>query len=331
VGRPTAQYEILGSVGTGQADRLIERTTIVSGRVRTRLRSLRLLAPLEPAAMRLRASWEASRAFSDPSTPPILVYQMGKVGSWTVHDAIKRSGISSRVLHVHYLSDDLPRHREAHERAGMPAPYYHVFLGEAVRRVLSRQPGGPCKIISLVRDPIAFVVSDLFQNPYFAREIVQNEDGTIDPERAASYLVRSLSRPTDFHKLQYVNSWFDRELKQIFGIDVFAEPFPSEQGYAIYSHGNVSALVIRLEDLSRMGPSALGSFLGLQRPVSIRKRNTRESSYDGNTYQKVLNKIALDSSTCHEIYSSRLVRHFYSESMIRDFIAKWTSPEPRLV
>ena len=282
---------------------------------------IRRLKPLQALQMKIKAELEVTRAFSRLDTPPILVYQMGKVGSSTVHKSLMCSALPNPLLHLHFLSKDLSKHRETHKKAGIYPPPYHIYLGESVRKALDRSPNWPCKIISLLRDPIAFVVSDLFENPHFARESLKADENAIDPEKALKYLDWELCKPNTFN---YVNEWFDRELKQVFDIDVFAEPFPVDVGYAVYCKARVEALVIRLEDLSQKGPKAISEFLRLDEPLILEQSNVRNDSKGAKAYQHVLNKICLSPSLCGKIYSSRFVKHFYDETMVKQFISKWT-------
>lgn len=272
--------------------------------------------------LRIVAEREANRAFSDPAVPPVLVYTMGKVGSTTVCHSLREAVLPNPVLPLHFLSADLSRHRKTHEYAGIYPPPYHIFLGEAVRKALPR----PCSVISLVRDPVAFVVSDLFENPAFAREAIRTGNGTIDSRKALGYLQQELANPRTF---SYVNEWFDRELKQVFHIDVFAEPFPVDVGYAAYSKGDVKALVIRLEDLSRVGPTAISEFLDLAQPVTLASANVRKESEQAEAYDQVLHSIELDAALCRQIYASEFVTHFYNETMIERFRSKWTGSMPQ--
>jgi hypothetical protein len=193
-------------------------------------------------------------------------------------------------------------------------------LGEATRKLLNRNQGFPVKIISLVRDPVALIVSGIFQNPYFAGELAQTDLGSIDPQKASEYIAHKLSDPNTF---AYVYGWFDRELRTVFGIDVFASPFPSETGYAVYSKGNVEALVIRLEDLSEKGPNTISDFLGLGEPLVLKKSNVRASSNAKGVYQQVKEHVSLSLSLCKTIYSSKFVTHFYNEAMIDKFTSNW--------
>jgi hypothetical protein len=260
----------------------------------------------------------ARHAFSNLTVPPILIYQMGKVGSITVYNSLRAAALANPILHLHFLSkEDFRGRRKRHKAVGRDLPY-HIFLGEAVSRVLPR----PCKIISLVRDPIAYLVSGTFENPFFATEEIRTDTGAIDHQKALKYLERVLSKPATY---SYVNEWFDRELKQVFDIDVFAQPFPVNVGYAVYRKADVEALVIRLEDLTQKGPTVISEFLNLEKPLVLEQRNVRTGSRDGEAYQQVLKKLRLNELVCREIYSSRFTKHFYSERMIEQFIRKWTN------
>jgi Putative capsular polysaccharide synthesis protein len=276
---------------------------------------------LHAAQLRIKAEREARLAFSRLDIPPILIYQMGKVGSSTVYKSLKSTPLSDSVLHLHFLSTDLSKIRERYKKIGIYPPPYHIYLGESVRKILCRNPNLPCKIISLVRDPIAVVVSSVFQNPHFAAESLTTHEDTIDPEKAIQYLNRKLREPSTF---SYVNQWFDKELKRVLDVDVFAKPFPVDVGYAVCRNRKVEALVIRLEDLSQRGPKAISEFLNLDAALVLEQRNVRNELMGGESYGQVLKRICLSPSVCREIYSSKFVRHFYDDAMIEQLVSKWT-------
>ena len=279
------------------------------------------LDQLRMLAMGLHAYLIANYAFSPFRPPPVLVYQMGKVASSTVCASLKASGLRNSVLHLHFLSRDLPNHIETHKRAGIHNIPYHLMLSKAVREILLRSEDRLCKVITLVRDPIAFVVSDIFQNPKFAKENIERTDGTISVEKVNDYLRRELSEPD---AIGYPDGWFDRELKRVFGIDVFAEPFPKDLGFEVYKGKRVEVLLLRVEDLSSKGAEAISRFLGIRRPIDLKQCNVRNSSNDSRQYESLLNTFSIDESMCRAIYSCRLVKHFYSEEMIDLFVSRWT-------
>jgi hypothetical protein len=279
--------------------------------------------PLKTLSRRIRAEREAAGAFGRVGYPPILIYQMGKVGSSAVYKTLRKAGLKNPVLFLHFLSQDLPEVKKLFDRAGvLPAPY-HVFLGEALRRRILGFPDPICKIISLVRDPIDRTVSDLYQNPAFAGAVDLYGSGTgiIDAGRAVRFLKTALSEEKTF---KYINEWFDRELKRVFGIDVFNRPFPVDAGVAVYRAGNAEALVIRLENLSGAGEAAIANFLNLEHPFRIQPGNIRRETPAGESYLRVKQALRLPRDLCERIYAGRFARHFYSSAMIEQFIRKWS-------
>lgn len=282
---------------------------------------VRRIKPLHAMALRMKAADEVRRAFADVKRPPVLIYQMGKVGSSTVAHSLDEIGIGADVFHLHFLSEDLEHYGKVHRQAGLNPLPYHMYLGEAMREMLQRKPEARVRIISLVRDPVAWAVSNVFQNPFFTADSVQDSNGAVDPYKAGNYLINQLKQPTNF---DYVNQWFDRELKTVFGIDVFAEPFPVDTGFALYRQDRAEALVIRLEDLSTTGPQAIGAFLGLGGRLEIKKANVREDTDEADRYREVRERVRLSDELCQRIYQGRLVRHFYNQEMMDAFVRRWT-------
>lgn len=268
------------------------------------------------------AGWRVRRAMrATPAQPPVLVYQMGKVGSTSVTEALAQTPLRHRVLAVHFLSDDLPAHIRMLRAAGEDPVPYHFYVSQALQAILARNPGTPVKLISLVRDPIAIVVSDLFQNPQLYPEACLPGTATIDPHRATRYLDVALRRPEAF---RYVFEWLDREIKAVFGIDVFAEPFDLAQGFGRYRAGPVELLLLRLEDLGAHGAEALADFLGLGTPLEIRLANARATTADAADYARLKRILKLDPALCRTIYDSRFVRQFYGAEQVAAFMATWT-------
>lgn len=280
-----------------------------------------VLEKMSTLAMRTHARLFTEYAFSKSQYPPIFVYQMGKVASTTVCTSLNQARVKNSVFHLHFLSDDLPRHIATHKNAGFRVVPYHLILGTAVRKALLKHRDTTCKIISLTRDPIAFVISNIFQNPKLVKADIENDFGEVSAEKVGDYLNRRLSVPDEF---SYQDNWFDREIKKVFGIDVFEQPFASDVGYQTYVGDSAELLLIRLEDLSSKGGRAIAEFLGLSQPLELMQRNVRSSAKGSSEYEALLKNFHLDRRLCREIYSRKLVRHFYNDEMIEGFISKWT-------
>ena len=277
-------------------------------------RSLNLFPSLNRRVLASLAEREVGAAFADPATPPVLVYQMGKVGSSSVYEGLKAAGLVRRSLHVHFLSDDLADHIANQVNAGIDPPPYHFHVSGVVHRHLATTPRPRCKVISLVRDPVAFEISNLFENPHIGGDRARQ-----DP---SAFLEEELSKAGAF---SYVNDWFDRELKAVFGVDVFGRPFPHAAGYDTYQSEHADVLLIRLEDLSRCGHGAIAEFLGLPTPLPLPRANSRGKS---RRYSRARDSITLDQETCDRIYSERLPFHFYSADERAAFSTRWTNRAP---
>lgn len=288
----------------------------VSKAIRRRMTSLR--KRVGGIRKRIRAEREVAVAFNKESPPPLLIYQMGKVGSRTVRRTLKDAHLPGRILHLHSLSDSLPELVNKHIEAGLYP--YHLALGLAVRRKLSNLDYLECKVISLVRDPIARSLSAVFQVPRLVGAELLDEAGHFKVARTVEFLEQRLQSPGAF---EFTFGWFDREIKSVFGIDVFSGPFDKEQGWTIYRRNGIELLVLRMEDLSSIGPYALASFLGAPEPIPLRQDNITQNKHSGDEYRAVREQFRLSVPFCESVYASRYARHFYSDTMIEAFMEKW--------
>lgn len=253
---------------------------------------------------------------------PILVYQMGKVGSTSVYKSLKKIMPYGAVFFVHFLSDDVARYKKVHIDAGVfPVPY-HIEIGIALREMIKKSSSNiRYKIVSMVRDPIARQISDVFQNPKLLKENITKNDGTFDLYKCFNYVNKMLSKQSSFN---YVFNWFDNELKRVFGIDVFSVPFDKATGWKIYHGEKADVLVMRLENLSIQGEDAIKTFLDIPK-IELIKANIRSNTKDASVYNHLKRTVKIDRSICDYVYSSRFVKHFYSESEIDDMKKRWSS------
>lgn len=266
---------------------------------------------LSNVRQRLRA--ERKVGFVDT---PILVYQMGKVGSTTVERSLRAAGVNG-VFKLHFLAGSLSVRIRARQERNL-IPHSGFYTGQALKRRM-RSPNFYCKIITLVRDPIAHQISSLFELHRIGAVDIAGEDGHADAQRALHYLHDRLERPT---ACSYASEWFDKELKNVFGIDVFAHPFDKEAGYAHIEDGNTEVLVLRLEDLSELIPTVVSTFVNHKLDTAVARRS--EKSHEAETYRLTKRNVTVSPEACQRIYSTPFVQHFYSEGMIADFTKRWS-------
>ncbi|MEJ2033787.1 MAG: putative capsular polysaccharide synthesis family protein [Deltaproteobacteria bacterium] len=270
----------------------------------------------QSVAARLHVAWA-----KQSKSQPILIYQMGKVGSSTVYHSLKAERLANPLFHVHFLSRDLPYYKKLHIRAGIIPVPYHLELGLALRNQwIIKSAGKKFKVITMVRDPVARQISDIFQNPEFMGADMRGAKRNIDPDIAIPLIKDKLYRIASY---QYVFHWFDREIKAVFGLDVFGEPFDMDSGWKIYRNDHADVLVLRVEDLDRAGPIAISNFLDLPEKLNLINSNVRANTEESITYRFIKNMTNLPASVCEQIYSSTFVRHFYNDRQIEKMISRW--------
>lgn len=257
---------------------------------------------------------------------PILVFQMGKVGSRTVFRTLLATEDVGPVTHIHQLTD-LEEARRQHVAAGIIPLPIHLHTSA---RLVALLPDKHFRIVAGVRDPIARLVSGYFQTPMF--ELRPERFGylglpdqmaqwrrSIDPVGLVELVERQLAAGDDGG----FSEWFEEQLKPAFGIDALAHPFDTTAGFGIVRTDRADVLIMQAERLSDLIPTILSDFVGAQLvevPSNIRSGDVAGSS----AYRKALELIRIPEATCELIYSQPAVTHFYDEATIQHWTKRWT-------
>jgi len=267
---------------------------------------------------------------------PLLIHSMGKVGSKTIEHACKRLECFD-VFHTHALSRMVLE--ECCRQHDKLKP--HMRNGLRVRREVL-ETGHPFKLVSATRDPLARNVSAFFQNleTYgFGKREIDAANGIVAalvsryPRLSAFLRSLGISRLVDpvndmvaMFMRNFPHSepayWFDAEIRDVIGIDLLAEPFDPEVGYATYAIGASSVLVLQVELPDARKEAVLRDFL--QTP-SLRLEQSNVGSQKGyaKAYRRFRAGIEFATEFLDEIYGSRYARHFYSAQQLEGFRARW--------
>lgn len=243
---------------------------------------------------------------------------MGKVGSTTVYSSLSKQLLFAPVFHVHFLSHNALKEQEKAYKANgkMPSQIRHIRHGNFLRKQINESTAIKWKIITLVRDPIIRKISIFLQ--LIDRKFPNGID-TIEIIKILQEEFRSFEETNDF-----VCTWFDREIKSNFNIDVYDFVFDKQKGYRIITEKNREVLIIRLEDLNNCFQAALEEFLEINEPISLLSENVVTQKQYKEQYIEVVNTIKIPRNVCKLIYSSKYTKHFYSNEMLNDLIKKWT-------
>jgi hypothetical protein len=253
---------------------------------------------------------------------PILVYQMGKVGSETVARSLANAGLSVAVFHIHYLTaaalEVVEQRIKNHWNPSRGGRAVNLWESQCIRkRLRTRRPGERWSVVTLVRDPVARNISDYFH------KLAEVNPARVAGE-ASDELVAELGREflERFEDHEVPLTWFDSELKSVFGLDVYDAPFPVAKGYSVYENDRAAALCIRAEDLDRVAADAFREFLGIEELTLTAVNLAHEKPY-ANLYRRFIEQVELPSEYLSRMYESRFARHFYAEEELAAFRWKW--------
>jgi hypothetical protein len=291
--------------------------------------------------MDLRISWR--RRYSSyialylGGSLPILVYQMGKVGSSAIRNTLLLRGLHP-VLHLHTFSPLREKHpeevdvpsalreplvreiehaRDVFSKLGGWAKLQltlHERLNERRLRRRLLRPGNPLKIITSVREPIAANVSMFFQLlPWYI-------GGRYAPDRVSTDgLIRLFfERYSCYRPL----IWFDEEMKYETGVDIYQHAFPRDRGSLAFRDGSVEVLVLKTETDDAVKEEALSEFLGIE-DVRLVKSNVGAQKAYAQQYSEFKERIRFSEDFFRTMYESRYARHFYDDAEIVRFSRQW--------
>jgi len=260
-----------------------------------------------------------------PDGPVLLVHQMARVGSASVTRALRERYPRANVYRTHYLNPDTIRRNynmfaELRRHTGAAVLTDEFLAARALERRLRTKKRDDWKVISLVRDPVMRTVSAFFS--HFSMNHPQYDPHYLEDPAHVDRLVE-LFLAADEYERRVTLGWFDSEVRDVLGIDVFGTPFPRDTGFATYRSGVCRLLLLRLEDLDRVGPHAIGRFLGAA-DLQIGRVNRSDEAPYAATMAKFMDEIRLDDAYLDAMYGSRLARHFYSEAELAGFRQRWS-------
>lgn len=260
---------------------------------------------------------------SRPQKTPVIVFQMGKVGSKTILASLENANLPYSIYHVHFLSQEGMRFaQDFFDQHHVQTPRHLLLSRRLSQRIATDHSQTTWQVITGTREPIQRHISDFFENvEYYWPELITAQ-GMVDADQALYKIHDQLlmfSEQTD-----YACTWFSREIKPVFGIDIYSTPYNIEQGYTILHQGNVNLLVIRLEDLNRSFTPAIKEFFHLENDIPMVKANIGAEKKYHQAYQYVVQNIRIPRAVCETIYASRYARHFYTPEERQRLIARWS-------
>ncbi|MEQ9483351.1 putative capsular polysaccharide synthesis family protein [Coleofasciculus sp. F4-SAH-05] len=265
------------------------------------------------------------------SKDKIVIYQMSKVGSTTIWKSLESLNLDIPIYHVHTLRHEQISRAIERDKANFPKlrfMYPETIHSEYLRSQLDQKNiMHPWSVITLVRDPVAKILSSFFQNLErefllgldYRKKIKVEGDTKVLPE----VIERFYQEKVDNSRRKHPFEWFNFELKDNLDFDIFAAPSIAGSNYYIYNTKLARILLLKLESLNDSYQSAFQEFLGLQNANLVQANVGLQKRYK-SLYKSFLRNVDLPVDYLDEIYQTELVRHFYSESEIEQFYQRWT-------
>ena len=251
---------------------------------------------------------------------PILIYQMGKVGSISVYKSLEKKAILP-LFHFHDLFKNDDSRSFCHfkdygtlELKQTILDKYKVKKGAFLYNKII-VPKKQVKIISLTREPIGRNIAAFFQN--FERMTGKKYE-------LSNFSCQDLmDKFIKFYPHSVPLEWFDNQFKSLLGIDVYEYPFPKEEGYLRIIKDNVDLLIIKLETSDSVKEKAIKEFLGLKEFKLVRANVGEEKNYQ-DMYKEFKQNIKLPQSLVDEMCGSKYFNHFYTDVEISKVYSRWT-------
>lgn len=243
---------------------------------------------------------------------PVVIYQMGKVGSTSIHNSLADCGVYP-VDQIHRID---PEHIEElvssrAERGLQPHRPHHCVRGlELYEQIIT--PKREAKFISLVRNPVDRNVSAFFYNVFDRKEQFQS----LSPPELVEVFMEEYA-----HDVPLV--WFQREPAVTLDIDVYDIPFPAERGYRTYQNGSFELLVLRTELPDAEKEEIIQQFLGLSY-FQIQRRNVGKGKGYAEAYQAFKENARIPKSYLDRMLQSQYAGLFYTEREIEKAYDRWS-------
>lgn len=223
---------------------------------------------------------------------PVFVFQMGKVASSSIYHSL--NNYPGAVGHGHSINRDK-----------WQAQCLYDWFKE----------GNSLNIISTIREPIGRNVSEFFQL-YDKYTDSKYEKSLLTLEQLKELFITNVDHDIPL-------TWFDKNIKDLFGIDVYASPFPSS-GHISFSRKNINLLIMRFDLDDSIKQELIRDFINFPE-YKLKRENVSSNKIYYKTYKEFTNKVKLPENYIEKMCNSKYTRHFFPENEINTIKEKWSN------
>jgi hypothetical protein len=257
---------------------------------------------------------EAVRRSVESRVPPVLVYQMAKVGSSTIMWALRNvEGLN--VFQVHLLNPyNIRRWRAGLRRLGLERFRTVMDINGGILYKGLIEPGLKAKVITLVREPIGRNCSFYFHN---LDVLWATDDAHENVEM--SRLAGEFRDKFDHHGCL---RWFDSEFKSVLGVDIYEHEFPRDAGHLRIKTERYDILIMRSDLTDSSKAKCIEELLGIE-GLSLTPKNVGSEKPYAAAYRNFLDAVELPEAYVNDMLDSKYTRHFFGPEEIASLRAGW--------
>jgi hypothetical protein len=236
---------------------------------------------------------------------------------------------ASSSLGVRLLKYNIPFY------SGHYLKYPNHIIGEEYRSIWERliQKKRDLKIITAVREPLsrdysafwqAFTedVQHIMRMPILENDFQKMYDAFIHFILKGSAYTKEVLKDAMPYTWNDEFEWFDEQIKENLGIDVFQYPFDREKGYAIIKKDNIEIFLFKVEKMDNISDE-IGKFAGRDRLPDI-NANVAERKWYSLAYAQLRKEIILKPEYVNHYYQGNMkMNHFYTQEEKAKFLRKW--------
>ena len=243
---------------------------------------------------------------------------MGKVGSRSVSNSLVEHGLHP-VINIHRINPKSIQRVRAEQQKHRQRPK-NEKIGLWLYRNICRNPRQKAKVITLVREPISRNISAFFQN-YQRFTGYKYQESNLQTDKLIKLFLTG-------YKHEVPLTWFNNEIKQTLGIDVYEFEFPKEQGYLEIRDGRFELLVIKMEIPDQCKAVAIAKFLCLEH-FKLKRSNIGVKKIYSEVYRNFREKICLPEIYVDQMLKSSYALHFYSMDELENIRKTWRIKQAR--
>ena len=241
----------------------------------------------------------------------VVIYQMGKVASSSIKSSLAAIN-KFDITHTHHLNSSYTEElNDVKKSKGWDITISPKDVHNLRSKLFDEDE---LYIISLVREPVGRNIAAYFQN----LDVIYGQNNIHNELSHNELLNGFLQKYPDSIPI----TWFDIELKQTLGIDVYKYEFPKKEGALIINEGKYKILVMRHDIDDGLKTRYLENLLSTNNLILKRGNIGAEKPYK-HVYKKFIDNVSLPETYLTEMLDSKYARHFFDKCELDLLKAKW--------